>query len=81
MDAWGELPDDKGAAKPKVEEDKLPFDRASTKEAGEEEISEDVVRKMTKRELIALAERAGVTVNKQDQREDIVEDLLASLAE
>jgi hypothetical protein len=89
IDAWGEMPDDVSTLKPKAkakpavkeEDEEIPFDSASEKEASLEEISEEVVRKMRKADLIALAERAGVTVEANADREEIVDQLLEALAE
>jgi hypothetical protein len=89
IDAWGEMPDDVSTLKPKAkakpavkeEDEEIPFDAASAKEASLEEISEEVVRKMRKEDLISLAERAGVTVETNADREEIVDQLLEALAE
>jgi hypothetical protein len=89
IDAWGEMPDDVSTLKPKAkakpavkeEDEEIPFDAASAKEASLEEISEEAVRKMRKADLISLAERAGVTVEANADREEIVDQLLEALAE
>jgi hypothetical protein len=89
VDAWGELPEVRSKPKVKtetkpvavaVEEEEIPFDKASAKEAGAEEISEESVRRMSKEELIDLADRAGVKITAY-MRSEIVEQLLEALAE
>jgi hypothetical protein len=89
IDAWGEMPDDVSTLKPKAkakpavkeEDEEIPFDAASAKEAVSEVVDEEAVRKMTKRELVELANRASISISEDGEREDIIEELLTSMAE
>jgi len=87
VDAWGETPNDGSAPKPKAkpavkeEDEEIPFDAASAKEAVSEVVDEEAVRKMTKRELVELAKRASISISEDGEREDIIEELLTSMAE
>ena len=44
-------------------------------------VDEEAVRKMTKRELVELAKRANIGISEDGEREDIIEELLTSIAE